>query len=269
MGVIKMMPDTQNPEAGSARVVAIHRMIPTMITLMAMAAGLTSIQYALNSHWDAAVLAILLAAVLDSIDGATARFLKATSDFGAQMDSLSDFLSFGIAPAIIMYTWILEESGKVGWTAMIFYASATALRLARFNVEHKTEIRRPEGFFSGVPSPAGAGLILLPVILWMQYPEFFRQFVFASPLIGLWTIFVGTMMISRVPTFSLKGLRIPSNKIMMVLAGVALLIAALVHLPWPTLTMMGLAYMASIPVAIMRYRKVERSLLNDDDMADL
>ncbi len=252
MGVVllknKMKQIQQGHEA--PRQIALHRMIPNMMTLMAMAAGLTAIQFGLNMQWEKAIFAILLAAILDTMDGATARLLKATSDFGAQLDSLCDFLSFGVAPAIIMYAWVLEESGKIGWVAMIFYASATALRLARFNIERKSGAKWREKFFSGIPSPAGAGLALLPVILWMQYDEFFSQFNYVSPLVGIWVMIVASLMISRVPTFSIKSLLIPSRMSMPLLAATALLIAALVHIPWPTLTFVGLAYVASIPFSV-------------------
>ncbi len=268
MGVVllknKMKQIQQGHEA--PRQIALHRMIPNMMTLMAMAAGLTAIQFGLNMQWEKAIFAILLAAILDTMDGATARLLKATSDFGAQLDSLCDFLSFGVAPAIIMYAWVLEEAGKIGWVAMIFYASATALRLARFNIERKSGAKWREKFFSGIPSPAGAGLALLPVILWMQYDEFFSQFNYVSPLVGIWVMIVASLMISRVPTFSIKSLLIPSRMSMPLLAATALLIAALVHIPWPTLTFVGLAYVASIPFSVQYYRKLEKE--HADDVAE-
>jgi CDP-diacylglycerol--serine O-phosphatidyltransferase len=256
MRIVDIKPKNENQ--GSGRIVALHRIIPNMMTLTAMAAGLTSIQFALHSEWEKAVLAILLAVVLDGMDGATARLLKATSDFGAQLDSLSDFLSFGVAPAIILYTWILNESGRLGWIAMIFYASATALRLARYNVEKKKLPKWHEGFFSGIPSPAGAGLALMPLILWFQYPDFFKQFAVASPLVGLWTIVVGSMMVSRVPTFSIKSINIPARMIMSVMAFAALMMAALVTVPWQTLTVVGIAYMISIPFAMLHFSNMKK-----------
>lgn len=249
--------------------VGFHRMIPNLMTLTAMAAGLTAIQFALDFKWEHAVLAILIAAILDAMDGATARILKAQSEFGAQLDSLSDFLAFGVAPAIILYTWILEESGKVGWMAMIIYAAATALRLARFNVAHKEEPQWKKGFFSGIPSPAGAGLALLPMIIWIQLPDFFEQFAFASPLVGLWTILVAGMMVSRIPTFSTKKLKIPAKLGMPALAFAAILIAALVHAPWQTLTIASIVYIAMIPFAVRNFRKLQKEHKDDEDLTDL
>jgi CDP-diacylglycerol--serine O-phosphatidyltransferase len=263
MGLLSMKPDTtQNPDpqndSRQVRRIGLHRMIPNMITLTAMAAGLTAIQYGLNGLWEKALLAILLAAILDVMDGATARLLKATSDFGAQLDSLSDFMAFGVAPSIILYSWILNESGKLGWVAMIFYTSATALRLARFNTERKLTPKWQAGFFSGVPSPAGAGLALLPMVLWFQDGKFFSQFAYASPLVGLWTICVAMMMVSRIPTFSVKAIKIPAKMGMMIMAGAALLIAALVTMTWQTLTLVAIVYLASIPFSFLRYRRLEK-----------
>ncbi len=246
------------------------RMIPNMMTLAALAAGLTSIQYAWDNNWEKAVYAILIAVVLDAMDGATARLLKATSEFGAQLDSLSDFLAFGVAPSIILYTWILEESGKIGWMAMLIFAAAAALRLARFNVTQKELPAWKKGFFSGVPAPAGAGLALLPLIVWIQFePRFFAEYNYASPLVGLWTIFIAAMMVSRIPTFSTKMIKLPAKFAMPALAFVALMIAALVHAPWQTLTILGIAYMASIPFAIDHFRKLQKEHADNEDLTDL
>jgi CDP-diacylglycerol--serine O-phosphatidyltransferase len=150
--------------------------------------------------------------------------------------------------------------------AMIFYTSATALRLARFNVERKLVAKnKKEGFFSGIPSPAGAGLVLLPVILWIQLPDFFQQFKVASPLVGIWTILVASLMISRIPTFSIKTIRLPARLGMPVMAACALLLAALVSVPWLTLTLIGAAYMVSIPFAVRHYHKQEPDTPDEGD----
>lgn len=260
----------QNPATGSAQnVVGFHKMIPNLMTLGAIAMGLTAIQLALDSNWERAVIAILVAAILDALDGATARFLKASSDFGAQLDSLSDFLAFGVAPSVILYAWILEESGKIGWMAMIVYAAACALRLARFNVTQGTLPAWKKGFFSGIPSPAGAGLALLPLIVWIQEPSFFEQFAFASPLVGLWTILVAGMMVSRIPTFSTKMVRLPAKFGMPVLAFAALIIAAMVHAPWLTLTIAGIFYLGSIPFSIQHFRHLQKQHSDTEELTDL
>lgn len=249
--------------------VGFHRMIPNLMTISAMAAGLTSIQFALNEKWEFAVLAILMATILDALDGAVARLLNAQSDFGAQLDSLSDFLAFGVAPAIILHTWILQDSGKVGWMAMIIYAAATALRLARFNVTQENLPAWKKGFFSGIPSPAGSGLALLPLIVWIQFPDFFEQFGFMSWLVGIWMIAIAAMMVSRIPTFSTKGIKMPAKMGMPLLALAAFVIAALVHAPWQTLTVLAVMYAGSIPFAIRHFRKLQKENADSEDMTDL
>lgn len=256
---------------GKSGVVGLNRLIPNLMTLTAMAAGLAAIQFAWDNAWEKAVLAIVVAAVLDSLDGATARLLKATSEFGAQLDSLSDFLAFGVAPSIILYSWILEESGKVGWIAMIVFAAASALRLARFNATQQKLPDWKKKFFAGIPAPAGAGLALLPIMIWLQLPDdFFSDVRFASPLVGLWTIFVAGLMVSRIPTFSTKMIRLPEKLGMPALAFAALIIAALVHAPWQTLTVTAFFYMGMIPFAVRKFRKLQKEYEGvEEDMADL
>lgn len=250
--------------------VGLHRLLPNLMTLTAMAAGLAAIQFAWDNNWERAVAAILIAAILDALDGATARLLKATSEFGAQLDSLSDFLAFGVAPSIILYSWILEESGKVGWIAMIVFAAASALRLARFNSTQGTLPDWKKKFFSGVPAPAGAGLALLPLMIWFQLPDgFMEEFRFASPLIALWTIFIAAMMVSRIPTFSTKMIRVPAKLGMPILAMAVLLIAALVHAPWLTLTILAVIYISMIPFSIQKFRALQKEHADDEDMTDL
>lgn len=249
---------------------AYHKLIPNILTLTALAAGLTGIQFAMAGDWEHAVIAIVVAAALDTLDGATARLLNATSDFGAQLDSFSDFLAFGVAPAMILYLWVLEESGKVGWIAMLVYAVATAMRLARFNImpKQKTGVWS-KGFFAGVPAPAGAGMALLPLFIWLLSPEFFEQFAAANVAVGIWIIFCAAMMISRIPTWSSKQIKIPAKMAMPVLAITAFMIAALVQAPWHTLTLMSMTYIASIPFSIRHFRRIVKETEENIDLADL
>lgn len=256
--------------AGRANTVGIHKLIPNLMTLGAISMGLTAIQMAWGDRWDLAVLAILVAAILDALDGAVARLLNATSEFGAQLDSLSDFLAFGVAPSIILYSWILQESGKIGWMAMIVFSAASALRLARFNITQKELPAWKKGFFSGVPAPAGAGLALLPLIIWIQAePRFFEEYAFASPLVGLWTILIAGMMVSRIPTFSTKRIKMPAKFGMPALAIAAVLIAALLHAPWLTMTIAAVFYMASIPFSVRTFRALQKEHADEEDMTDL
>ena len=247
-----------------------QKLIPNILTLMALAAGLTGIQFAIDGLWEQAAIAILVAAVLDILDGATARLLNAQSDFGAQLDSFSDFLAFGVAPTIILYLWVLEESGKVGWIAMIIFAVASALRLARYNITQmpKTGVWS-KGFFAGVPAPAGAGMAFLPLYIWLMAPEFFEGLAFANMLVGLWVIFCAGMMVSRIPTWSTKQIKVKSNMTMPILAFVVVMIAALIQAPWPTLTLMSVSYVITIPFAIRHFKKIAKESKEDIALADL
>lgn len=247
------------------RIIRLHKMIPNILTLMALAAGMSAIQFAVRGLWDQAAWAVVIAAILDSLDGATARLIKASSDFGAQLDSLSDFLSFGVAPAFILYIWVLDDAGKLGWIAVLVFAIATALRLARFNVMQAQSHARPKwarGFFAGVPAPAGAGLALTPLFIWNQSEDwspvhdFFSDLSAGTPLIALWTILVAGLMVSRIPTFSTKQLRIPARLAMPVLALAALGIAAMIHAPWITLTVLMVVYVTSVPFSLRVYQRL-------------
>lgn len=249
---------------------ALHKLVPNILTLMALTAGLTGIQFAMNGEWEKAVLSIVVAAVLDALDGATARLLNATSEFGAQLDSFSDFLAFGVAPALILYLWVLEESGKVGWIAMLVYAVACAMRLARYNIaKPATEGVWARGFFAGVPAPGGAGLVFLPMFIWFLDPDFFEGFAAANFFIGLWVIGCAAMMVSRIPTWSSKQLKLPAKMAMPALAFAAIMIAALIQAPWPTLTIVSLIYIATIPMAIRHFRKIVRENKEEIDLKDL
>lgn len=264
------------------RIIRLHKLIPNILTLMALAAGMSAIQFAVRGMWEQAAFAVVAAAVLDSLDGATARLIKASSDFGAQLDSLSDFLSFGVAPAFILYIWVLDDAGKVGWIAVLVFAIATALRLARFNVMQAHAHARPawaRGFFAGVPAPAGAGLVLTPLFVWNQSEDwspvhdFFSDLSAGTPLIAVWTILVAGLMVSRIPTFSTKQLRIPARMAMPVLGFAALVIAAVIHAPWITLTVLSVFYMGSIPFSFRAYRRLEAAHPNHPEsmetLADL
>jgi CDP-diacylglycerol--serine O-phosphatidyltransferase len=246
------------------------KLLPNILTLMALTAGLTGIQFAMDGRWEQAVLSIIVAAVLDALDGATARLLNATSEFGAQLDSFSDFLAFGIAPALILYLWVLEESGKIGWIAMLVYAVACAMRLARYNITKKpTEGVWAKGFFAGVPAPGGAGLVFLPMFIWFLDPDFFENFAAANFFIGLWVIACAAMMVSRIPTWSTKQIKLPAKMAMPALAFVAIMIAALIQAPWPTLTIVALCYIATFPLAIRHFRKIVKENKEEIDLTDL
>lgn len=247
-----------------------HKLIPNIMTIMSLAAGLTAIQFAMDASWERAIVAVVIAAVLDTLDGATARLLKATSDFGAQLDSFSDFLSFGVAPAMILYLWVLEESGKVGWIAMLVFAVASAMRLARYNITPTpTTGVWSKGFFAGVPAPAGAAMALLPMFIWLMAPTSFESFAPANTLVGIWVIFCAGMMVSRIPTWSSKQIKIKAKIITPVLAFSALVIAAIIQAPWPSLTLLSIGYVLSIPFSIRHFKKIVKDNEEEIDLAEL
>ncbi len=253
--------------------IALHKMIPNMITLMALMSGLTALQFAIKGKIEMAVMLILVSAILDALDGAIARLLKAGSELGAQLDSLSDFFCFGVAPAFILYMWGLDEAGKLGWIATTAFSAACALRLARFNVTKPSKTEKSawnDGFFQGIPAPAGAGLCMLPLFIWFQSPESFATLSFANPLIAVWTILVAALMISRIPTYSSKQFHIERKMALPLLAGSAFAFASLLHAPWTTLMILSFLYLISIPLAYRKFRALEKDYNNtSEDLADL
>lgn len=247
-------------EAGAEKQ-PLHKQIPNIITLAGLCAGLAAIQKAFNQQFDDAVLLILASAMLDMLDGALARLLKAQSKFGAQLDSLSDFVCFGVAPALIVHLWAVEDIGKLGWIAVLVYVIACALRLARFNVMADGDDPRPEWarkFFMGVPAPAGAGLCLMPIIFSLQFP-FLSILNPAIFLVALWMVFVAVLMISRLPTFSSKQFKWPLKSYLPLLALVGSFFASLFYAPWLTLLVMGTTYTTLIPIAFRRYYMLEKT----------
>lgn len=242
----------------------LRKFIPNIVTLASMVCGLTSIQMAIAEEWQNAVLLVLVSTILDTLDGALARLLNAASKFGAELDSLADFLSFGVAPATIMYLWILNDAGQIGWIAALVFVLASALRLARFNASAEETEKKPDWaryFFSGVPAPAGSGLMLLPLIIYLQIDTDLSEYNIGAPLLGVLAIVIAGLMVSRVPTFSSKQIRMPSVGLVPSLAIAGLIIALLIHAPWITLTLMGLLYASLIPVSYRVYKMREKSAM--------
>ena len=235
---------------------SVNRMVPNVLTLLALCAGMTAVRYAMNGHFQAAVVAIMVAGVFDGLDGRIARLLKSTSRFGAELDSLADFVSFGVAPAAVLYMWTMSTLGSLGWAIVVFYAVCCALRLARFNTQLSAD--QPAyaaGFFSGAPAPAGAGLVMVPMFMAFGWGDY----VFRSPYFNAVTVSaVALLMVSTIPTFSLKRIRIPHHLVVPTLLGVGVIAAFVTTAPWPTLTFVGLAYIASIPVTVRAYWRLRR-----------
>jgi CDP-diacylglycerol--serine O-phosphatidyltransferase len=237
----------------------LNTLAPNILTIVALCSGLTAIRFALVGQWKFAIGAIAVAALFDMLDGRVARLLKGASKFGAELDSLSDFLCFGVAPAIILYFWSLHElgSGNTGWLVVLAFSVCTALRLARFNtaLDDPDKPQWTGSFFTGVPAPAGAGLALVFLILSQEIDSD----VFRSPALNaLWLLLIGGLMISRVPTFSFKRVRVGREYVGLILLATGLLVAGLLNQPWYTLGAMLLAYLISIPFSVRAHERLRR-----------
>ncbi|WP_420549982.1 CDP-alcohol phosphatidyltransferase family protein [Curvivirga sp.] len=244
----------------------INKIIPNAITVSATVAGLSGIRFALEGRWEFAAGAILIAAILDTLDGRMARLLNASSDFGAELDSLSDFVSFGVAPGMIMYFWSLGDLGGIGWACALFFSICMGLRLARFNSVLGTQPPYAYNYFQGVPAPAAAGLCMLPLVLTLVDPSL-RDF-FVAEMVAPWIIFVALLAVSSLPTFSFKKMKIPSSMVLPGLALVGLAIAMLVGRPWVTMSIVLIAYLVTIPFSVQRFAKLKaeaESLHQDGD----
>ncbi|MGZ2411384.1 CDP-diacylglycerol---serine O-phosphatidyltransferase [Sphingomonas sp. F9_3S_D5_B_2] len=239
------------------RGIPFRAMVPNAVTALALCFGLTGVSLAIGGHWDRALGSIILAGVLDGMDGRIARLLRAESRFGAELDSLSDNIAFGTAPALILFLWSLRMAPKFGWIAALALAVCCALRLARFNarLDAAEQPHKSAGFNTGVPAPAGAGLAFIPIYLWLiTGDELFRRW----ELVMAWTLFIAALMISSLPTYSWSSIRIRRDWRMFALAGVALFGAALIVAPWPTLLALASLYLVMIPVALASYARVKR-----------
>src|SRR5215207_3353078 len=232
-------------------------MIPNAITLLALCFGLTGVSLAIGGEWEKGIGSIVFAGVLDGFDGRIARLLRAQSKFGAELDSLSDNIAFGTAPALILFLWSLQSAPRFGWIAALALAVCCALRLARFNagIDADDQPHKSAGFLTGVPAPAGAGLAFVPIYLWLVTENpFFRQWYVVMP----WVIFIALLLISSVATYSWSSLRIRRSSRLFVTAGIGLLGAALVTAPWVTLLAVSLVYIAMLPFSIAAYARVRR-----------
>lgn len=246
-----MAPDPQKERASEK--LTLIQLLPNMLTVIAICAGMTAIRLGLQGSYEYAVQLILLAAVLDGMDGRLARALKSESGMGAELDSLADFLNFGVAPGFLLYTWALEDSRSFGWLAVLTFAVCSVVRLARFNVQRKSEDKEHDNaYFTGVPSPAGAMLVMLPMFLSFGFATgpFLPDLVLA-----LWMIAIGLSMISRIPTWSFKTTRIPRKNAKFFLVAVALALAAAVTYAWITLVLFCVAYVAAVIIMLPRRRR--------------
>ncbi len=252
------MKDEAPPRKGF-QPVPIRYLLPNLITLLALCSGITAIRLAFEGRFEIAVAAIILAIFLDALDGRLARLLKGTSKFGAELDSLADFVNFGVAPALLIYFWSLNAVKPLGWIICLMLSIACALRLARFNVALEDPLKPAyaNAFFTGMPAPAGAGLAMVPLYygFWQGDVEGHRYAMWIAPVI----VAIAIMMVSRVPTFSGKTVtKVPREMALPILAGGVLAIVCLITFPWETLLVVAALYVSMIPISAMQYMRYKR-----------
>lgn len=248
------------------RDIPLRFVLPNIFTVLAICAGLSAVRMAFEQRFEMAIGLILVAALLDGLDGRIARLMKASSKFGAEMDSLADAINFGVVPALVLYVYVLDEARQFGWIAALIYAIACSLRLARFNVM-AGDTDRPkwqQAFFIGIPAPAAAALVLLPVYL---------GFLGVSPdwqtasVVSVYVIIIGFLMVSNLPVWSGKsvGTRVPRSSVMPIILGVVLYVALLANFTWTTLTISAFAYMAFLPYSVTMWRRAAARAAQETD----
>ena len=243
-------------------------LLPNTLTLINICIGLSSIKFALDEKFELSIIAIIFAAIFDALDGRVARMIKGTSEVGKELDSLADLISFGVAPAFIMYFWSLNNLGKFGWLLTMIYVVCVALRLARFNVNSNSEPSWKDNYFEGVPSPAGGILILMPLVLSLSEINMIKinyDFVVPSVFIS-----ISFLLISKVPTFAFKKISIPRRMTIFALFGVVLFFGLLLIYTFKVLVVCGLLYIFLIPFGYFNYHKINKqkissSATNDND----
>ena len=259
---LKIIADKKN-----ARVI-----LPNILTLIGVCIGLTSIRFALDGKFEFAIIAIIFAAVFDWLDGRIARLIKGTSEVGKELDSLADVISFGVAPAFIMYFWQLNELGRFGWLLCLIYVSCVALRLARFNVNSNQEPSWKDNFFEGVPSPAGGILVLTPLIISMtnfNYIKFNYNII-----VSIFFIATSLLLISKFPTYSFKKIVIQRKVTIFLLFGIILFFGLLLIYPFVVISISAIVYLFLFPISFFHYKKLktyneDKSHIEDDDLEDI
>ena len=230
--------------------------LPNTLTIIGVCIGLSSIKFALDQNYGLSIIALLISGILDTLDGRIARLIKGTSKVGKELDSLTDVVSFGVAPAFIMYFWTLNELGKLGWLIVLVYVVCCALRLARFNImTYDDELLWKQNFFEGVPSPGGAGLVMLPLVLYKLEIYNFDQY----RLLIVSTIFIITsiLMISKLPTYSFKRIAIPRSTTIFLLFGIGLYFGLVFVYTFEVLFITGAVYLCTIPISYLHFRKIK------------
>ena len=243
--------------------------LPNLLTLIGVCLGISSIKFALDQNYSLAVTFLVFAAILDALDGRIARLIKGTSEFGKELDSLTDFVSFGIAPAFILYFWELKNYGKIGWAITLVFSVCCVLRLARFNLTKISENAEWKlNFFEGVPSPAGAGLALLPLIYELSELKLNIDIKSMTPF---FVVVVALLLISKIPTFSFKKIKISSQLTIFLLFGIVIVFVSLIFFTFKSLLIIGTAYLLSIPLSYYSHRKTAKQINNnfEEDHEDI
>ena len=244
--------------------------LPNIFTLVGVCIGLSSIKFAFDGRFEISILAIIIAAVIDGLDGRIARLIKGASKVGKELDSLTDVISFGVAPAFIMYFWKLNELGRVGWLICLIYVICVALRLARFNVTSEAEPSWRDNFFEGIPSPAGGVLVLIPLVLSFSELNIFSiNYDIIVPLVFITT---SILLISKVPTYSLKKIVVPRRMTIFLLFSVILYFGLLLIYTFNTIVISGIAYLLIIPVSTVHYYRINKKFktqFDDNDDEDI
>lgn len=234
---------------------SVNRLIPNVLTIAALCSGLTAIRFALHDQFPLAVIAVIVAAIFDALDGRVARRLGVTSRFGAELDSLSDFLCFGVSPALVLYLASLKDAGALGWVVTLMFPMCSALRLARFNTALDADTPPPAwtgAYFTGVPAPAGALLALIPLVVSFEIEAAWPSHAL---VVGAVLVVVGGLMVSRLPTFSFKKGRVPRHLVLPSLLAVALMLGVIASSPWIGMSLLGLGYASLIPFSWLAYRR--------------
>ena len=250
----------------------VRMILPNMLTLIGVCIGLTSIRFSFNGQFDLAIIAIIFAALIDGLDGRIARLIKATSKVGKELDSLTDMISFGVAPAFIMYFWTLSSLGRLGWLICLIYVICVALRLARFNINSNQEASWRDNFFEGVPSPAGGILVLTPLVISMTNFDLVK--IDNNTIAPIFFIVTSLLLISKFPTYSFKKIVIQRQTTIFLLFGIVLFFGFILIYPFIAISISAIIYLLMLPISYFHYNKlkkqnVDKPNMEDDDFEDI
>ena len=240
--------------------------LPNILTLIGVCIGLTSIKFAFDGKFELSIISVIVAGIIDGLDGRIARLIKGTSKVGKELDSLTDVISFGVAPAFIMYFWSMSEIGRLGWLISLIYVVCVALRLARFNVNSEAEPSWRDNFFEGIPSPAGGVLVLMPLIYSFSEVQFFK--LNYQILVPALFIFISILLISKIPTYSLKKIVVPRSTTIFLLFIIVLFFGLLLIYTFNTLIISGVFYLIMIPVSSVHFLFIKKNKKIKDDNID-